>query len=54
MTVAIRPGWTDVTRSDGSSLRSESANPRSANLLAEYEAKPGDALMPEPELMNTT
>ena len=37
-----------------SSLRSESAKPRNANLLAEYDAKPGEALMPEPELMNTT
>ena len=50
----MRPGWIEVTRRDGSSARSEPANPRSANLLAEYDASPGDGLIPDPELMNTT
>ncbi len=47
MAVAIRPGWTEVTRSAGSSARSESAKARSANLLAEYDASPGEALIPD-------
>jgi len=54
MSESVRPGNTEVTRSDGSSARSESANARSANLLAEYEAMPADTLRPAPELMNTT
>ena len=43
-----------VTRSAGSLKRSESANARSANLLAEYDAMLSDAVRPAPELMNTT
>lgn len=35
MPVSVRPGYTVVTRNSGSSLRSESAKARSANLLAE-------------------
>ena len=42
------PGYTVVTRRAGSSARSESANARSANLLAEYDANPGDGLRPRP------
>ena len=44
MSVSTRPGYTVVTRSAGSLSRSESANARSANLLAEYDAMVADAL----------
>ena len=54
MSVSMRPGYTVVTRRAGSSARSDSANARSANLLAEYDASPGDGVRPAPELMNTT
>ena len=43
-----------MTRRSGSSLRCESAKARCANLLAEYEARPGEDVNPAPELMNTT
>jgi len=48
------PGVHRGTRSNGSSNRSESANARSANLLAEYDAMPASTFSPAPELMKIT
>ncbi|SKZ95210.1 Uncharacterised protein [Mycobacteroides abscessus subsp. abscessus] len=54
MSVSIRPGNTDVTRSAVSSPRRASASARSPNLLAAYAPQPGLARIPAPEFMNTT